>query len=111
MTLLVEGERQRLQVTEEVVPQVVLDVASRVEDDEARERPHHPLGQGDDDDQAEIAEERARRGVARHRIDALLEQPGHRHLERGGAEQARHTAQVAHAIAPDVAPEAGHPSM
>src|SRR5439155_375125 len=55
--LLIEGERQPLQVREEVVAEVVLDVAADVEDDEAREGPHQALEDGDRDDQPEIREE------------------------------------------------------
>src|SRR5213593_3665172 len=106
--LLVEGEREGLQVTEEVVPQVVLDVAPDVEDDEARERPHQALDDGDRDDQPEIAEEHAGVRAGLDRVHAPVEEPGDHHRERGGADEARDAAQVAQAVAPDVAPEAGH---
>ena len=52
LLLLVEAERQVLEVREEVVAQVVLDVAADVEDDDARDRPHDALHDRDADDQA-----------------------------------------------------------
>jgi hypothetical protein len=88
LALLVEGERQRLQVREQVVPQVVLDVAADVEDDEARVRPGDRPHERDQDDQAEsIARARAAAASSRSRSRCAVE-PRQAHRERRRGDEA-----------------------
>ena len=55
---LIERERQALQMPEEVVADVVLDVARRADDDAAHQEAEHAADDGDGDDRAR------RRGAA-----------------------------------------------
>src|SRR5262249_10252378 len=98
------------EVGEEVVAQVVLDVAPDVEDDEARERADDRLDAGDRHDQPEVAEEPPGRRAGRDRIDGVSEQPRKRHGEAGRAEETGEPADVPEFVAGELAPRAGHSS-
>ena len=103
------GQRQLLQVREEVVPHVVLDVARRADEDPALQEQEHAADQADGEQQRAVGGELAAGDPAGQIVDGEAEhrRPGERH--RPGDDDAGEAEGELAAIAERRRPAAGGP--
>jgi hypothetical protein len=78
-------------VREEVVPDVVLDVARRRDDDAPHQEQEQAADQGDAEQQAGVHQELALGDGLVQIVDRVLQDPGAEQLERGGGDDADET--------------------
>ena len=108
---LVIAQGELLQVGEEVVPQVVLDVPARVEDDGAGDPAQQPAARRGQGDPQHVAAQ-FRVGIAAlDDVDGPTHPPRHHHEQAGGADQAHPAYQVTAPVAPQIVDQpsdAGH---
>ena len=89
---------------EEIVAQVVLDVAPDVEDQRARERAHHGLHERNHDDQRRVDSNLPPSPAVADGVDGPLQQVGHHHGQRRSDQQAGAADRVAPTVALQVSP-------
>jgi hypothetical protein len=107
---VVVTRRELLEVGEEVVPQIVFDVAADVEDDEARERTDDALEDRERDHSDHVDAEPVESAVLLDHLDRLLQQVRDRHRERRGRDETGEAEGVSRAIARHVCEQSTHSS-
>ncbi len=85
---LIEGQRQALEVPEEVVADVVLDVARRADDDPPHEEAEDAADDRHADGEQRVDEQLARGDAARQVVDRMLQNPGAGQLDTGRRQRA-----------------------
>src|ERR1051326_3831108 len=105
---MVEADRQLLQMREEIVPNVVFDVASGVEDQRAGESPEDALADAGDGDKGGVIAYVPESAALLDDLDRGPHEPRDPHDERYGAEKAERPEEIAPPIAQHITPEPSH---
>ena len=85
------GQRQPLHPREERVPQVVLEVAGRPDDDPPDQKAEDPADERKAQQQARVEPERATGHVRRQVVDGVAQNPGPCQRQRGGQDETQQT--------------------
>ena len=97
-----------LQMGEEIVPEIVLDVAGGIEDERAGKGPDDPLGRRRQDDDDRVESDVADRPAVLDDPDGLPYPPRDPHDQRRGAEETERAEEIAPPVAPEVPLQSSH---